>query len=144
MDSELNSQKQTIWEFDHHTKRMTEYGPQIAKAKVDITVLKQHLINVGESCLAIISRYPNVNNDFPKFYLQSCFFLLFSENGCKLCPPDWIWVNSMCYLIPFTGKFGQKTWPHARSFCKQHGGDLAVLDSKDKEVHNQHIVHVYL
>lgn len=64
MDRELGSQKQTNWELDHQTKRMTEYGPKIAKAKVDITALKQHLANVGESCLAIISCHPNVNNDF--------------------------------------------------------------------------------
>lgn len=75
MDRELGSQKQTNWEFDHQTKRMTEYGPKIAKAKVDITALKQHLVNVGESCLAIISCHPNVNNDFLRKVLFTVLFL---------------------------------------------------------------------
>lgn len=76
-ESELDRQKQTNWELDHQRKRMTEYGPKIVKAKVDIAALKQHLVNVGESCLAIILCHPNVNNDFLMFIycpVSSCHF----------------------------------------------------------------------
>ncbi|KAK2826126.1 hypothetical protein Q5P01_020340 [Channa striata] len=55
------------------------------------------------------------------------------NNGCRQCPPGWILMNSVCYYFSFSDTAGVKTWQKARQFCQMHGGDLAVLDSKDKE-----------
>ncbi|XP_070698652.1 CD209 antigen-like protein E [Pempheris klunzingeri] len=53
-------------------------------------------------------------------------------NGCRHCPPGWFLMNSVCYYFAFS-KDDRKTWTKAREFCQMHGGDLAVIDSKDKE-----------
>ncbi|XP_033498449.2 uncharacterized protein LOC117267004 [Epinephelus lanceolatus] len=55
------------------------------------------------------------------------------SNGCKYCPPRWIFLNSVCYYFPFSESDGVKTWQKARDYCQMYGGDLAVIDSKDKE-----------
>ncbi len=70
------------------------------------------------------------------------FFYLATEDGCKHCPPRWILLNSVCYFFSLSNNAGYKTWQKAREFCQMHGGDLAVIDSKDKEVDNQHSIHV--
>ncbi|XP_071354147.1 C-type lectin-like isoform X2 [Trachinotus anak] len=55
------------------------------------------------------------------------------SNGCRHCPPGWILMNFMCYYFPFSDTGGVKTWQKARDFCQTYGGDLIVIDSKDKE-----------
>lgn len=70
-----------------------------------------------------------------------CYSLLLSlltGDGCIQCPPGWILRNSMCYYFAFSKIDGLKSWPKAREFCQSHGGDLAIIDTKDKEVNDQH------
>uniref|UniRef100_A0A8C7YG46 C-type lectin domain-containing protein n=1 Tax=Oryzias sinensis TaxID=183150 RepID=A0A8C7YG46_9TELE len=55
------------------------------------------------------------------------------SDGCKHCPEGWLFLNSYCYFYPFSARFGLKTWQQAREFCQMYGGDLLVIDSKDKE-----------
>lgn len=55
------------------------------------------------------------------------------KDGCKYCPAGWILVNSVCYYFPFPDHDGMKSWQKARDFCHMYGGDLAVIDSKEKE-----------
>ncbi|XP_038585553.1 uncharacterized protein LOC119910830 [Micropterus salmoides] len=55
------------------------------------------------------------------------------NDGCRHCPPGWILMNSLCYYFSFSDYAGLKTWQKARDFCQMHGGDLAVIDTKDKE-----------
>ncbi|KAG8013421.1 hypothetical protein GBF38_021772 [Nibea albiflora] len=50
------------------------------------------------------------------------------------CPPGWILMNSLCYYFSFTDNAFLRTWQRARDFCQIYGGDLAVIDSKDKEL----------
>ncbi|XP_037603494.1 C-type lectin domain family 4 member M-like [Sebastes umbrosus] len=52
--------------------------------------------------------------------------------GCTHCTPGWILMNSVCYFFYFSND-GGKSWQSARKHCQTHGGDLVVLDSKDKE-----------
>ncbi|XP_069574660.1 CD209 antigen-like protein C [Brachyistius frenatus] len=54
------------------------------------------------------------------------------HGGCRHCPPEWILMNSICYYFPFSRQVALKTWQKAREFCQMHGGDLAILNSKDK------------
>lgn len=54
--------------------------------------------------------------------------------GCRPCPKGWLWMNSMCYFFSFPDFYGTKTWPKAREFCQAYGGDLAIIDTKEKEV----------
>ncbi|CAN9502188.1 unnamed protein product [Ophioblennius macclurei] len=54
------------------------------------------------------------------------------RDGCKYCQAGWILMNSVCLYIPLSGP-GLKTWQQSRDYCKQQGGDLAIIDSKDKQ-----------
>uniref|UniRef100_A0A3P8RNU6 C-type lectin domain-containing protein n=1 Tax=Amphiprion percula TaxID=161767 RepID=A0A3P8RNU6_AMPPE len=54
-------------------------------------------------------------------------------DGCRHCPPGWVLMNSVCYYFPFSDSTGLKTWQNSREFCQMHGGDLAVIDTKDKQ-----------
>ncbi|XP_062296504.1 CD209 antigen-like protein E [Scomber scombrus] len=63
------------------------------------------------------------------------------NDGCKHCPPGWILRNSICYYFAFSEYEGLKSWQNARDYCQLYGGDLAVIDSKDKE--NFTINHVF-
>ncbi|XP_047467396.1 CD209 antigen-like [Mugil cephalus] len=56
------------------------------------------------------------------------------KDGCRHCPPGWILINSICYFFPFTDfAGGYRSWQNARDFCQAYGGDLAIIDTKDKE-----------
>ncbi|XP_041810220.1 CD209 antigen-like [Chelmon rostratus] len=55
------------------------------------------------------------------------------RDGCRRCPPGWVLMNSLCYYFSFATVTGYKSWQKARDFCRMFGGDLAVIDSKDKE-----------
>lgn len=63
----------------------------------------------------------------------SLWFSLATDAGCTHCTPGWILMNSVCYFFYFSNN-GGKSWQSARQHCQTHGGDLVVLDSKDKEV----------
>ena len=70
------------------------------------------------------------------FVLFDMFLLLFggiTDDGCKHCPAGWILRNSICYYFAFP-EDGLKSWQNARDYCKVYGGDLAIIDSIDKEV----------
>lgn len=61
-------------------------------------------------------------------------FSFATADGCKHCPPGWFLINSVCYYFSSSVRDGHKTWQKAREFCQVHGGDLLIIDSKDKEV----------
>ncbi|KAM8872531.1 uncharacterized protein ACB058_004460 isoform 1-T1 [Synchiropus picturatus] len=46
------------------------------------------------------------------------------------CPAGWLRFNNKCFL--FKGKKGdmKANWSHARGWCREQGGDLAVIDSQ--------------
>ncbi|PWA16297.1 hypothetical protein CCH79_00004519 [Gambusia affinis] len=52
--------------------------------------------------------------------------------GCTHCPPGWLFINLVCYYFS-SDNAGLKSWQEAREFCQIHGGDLPVIDTKDKE-----------
>ncbi|XP_041828070.1 CD209 antigen-like [Melanotaenia boesemani] len=56
------------------------------------------------------------------------------RNGCRYCLSGWTFMNSMCYFFPFSETFSRVTWQDARQSCKRQGGDLAVIDSREKHM----------
>ncbi|XP_063765578.1 CD209 antigen-like [Eleginops maclovinus] len=56
------------------------------------------------------------------------------KEGCRHCLPGWTFMNSVCYFFPFSDAFSRKTWQEARQFCTNQGGDLAVIDSREKHM----------
>ncbi|KAM4723455.1 asialoglycoprotein receptor 1-like [Anableps anableps] len=101
LDSEMNRQQETNWEFEHQTKRTEDYKMLIEKATQDHGKLRSQL---------------------PKI-----------TNGCTHCPPGWLFMNFVCYYFSFSDTDGLKSWEKARKFCQIYGGDLTVIDTKDKE-----------
>lgn len=134
LDSELQGQKHTKWELEHQTKRATDYKANVAKMTQEMAELKYRLPKIGMSCLS--SFFFCLFEMVPVFYLS--IFPVTTEVECRLCPPGWIWFNSVCYFFPFDNYLGSKSWSKAREFCQMYGGDLAVIDSKEKEVGGRH------
>ncbi|XP_068563091.1 CD209 antigen-like protein E [Cebidichthys violaceus] len=69
------------------------------------------------------------------------------KDGCRHCLPGWTFVNSMCYYFAFSDAILRRSWHEARQFCKNQGGDLAVMDSREKHlaitdlINNYHVPH---
>ncbi|XP_060938991.1 macrophage mannose receptor 1-like [Limanda limanda] len=55
------------------------------------------------------------------------------RDGCRYCPMGWVFVNSACYYFSYSNRDGARSWQKAREFCQNDGGDLVIIDSKDKE-----------
>ncbi|XP_035025062.1 CD209 antigen-like protein B isoform X1 [Hippoglossus stenolepis] len=55
------------------------------------------------------------------------------RDSCRYCPMGWVFINSACYYFSSSNRDGTRTWQKAREFCQDDGGDLVILDSKDKE-----------
>ncbi|XP_054469288.1 CD209 antigen-like [Anoplopoma fimbria] len=56
------------------------------------------------------------------------------KEGCRHCLPGWFFMNSVCYYLPFSDAISRKSWHDGRQFCKNQGGDLAVIDSREKHM----------
>ncbi|XP_075874318.1 uncharacterized protein LOC142883380 isoform X1 [Nelusetta ayraudi] len=56
------------------------------------------------------------------------------EEGCRRCLTGWIFMNSMCYYLPFSDTAVRKTWQEARRFCQKYKSDLAVIDNNQKHL----------
>nr|XP_057946098.1 C-type lectin domain family 12 member B-like [Doryrhamphus excisus] len=60
-------------------------------------------------------------------------YLPMIEGGCRHCPLGWSLINSVCYYFALSQSVGLKSWQEAREFCQLYGGDLIIIDSKDKQ-----------
>ncbi|XP_059209951.1 CD209 antigen-like [Centropristis striata] len=56
------------------------------------------------------------------------------KEGCRHCLPGWIFMESLCYYFPFSDAISRRGWQEAREFCMKQGGDLAVVDSREKHL----------
>ncbi|XP_037342940.1 C-type lectin domain family 4 member M-like isoform X1 [Pungitius pungitius] len=54
------------------------------------------------------------------------------KDGCRHCPPGWTFMNLLCYYFPFSEVMQHRSWNEARQFCRNQGGDLAVVDTREK------------
>lgn len=66
--------------------------------------------------------------------LVMSFFALATGQSCSPCPYGWLRLDSTCFFFTFQDFYGTKKWPKAKEFCESYGGDLAIIDTKDKEV----------
>ncbi|XP_046876793.1 C-type lectin domain family 4 member G-like [Hypomesus transpacificus] len=55
------------------------------------------------------------------------------EVSCAQCMPGWTLLNSRCYYFPFSDTIPRKGWKESRDTCVAKGGDLAVVDSWQKQ-----------
>ncbi|KAI9516017.1 hypothetical protein NQZ68_020545 [Dissostichus eleginoides] len=56
------------------------------------------------------------------------------KEGCRHCLPGWTFMNSVCFYFAFSDAFSPRSWQEARQFCINQGGDLAVIDSREKHL----------
>ncbi|KAM3595042.1 uncharacterized protein V6R79_017495 [Siganus canaliculatus] len=56
------------------------------------------------------------------------------EEGCRHCLPGWTFMNSMCYYLAFSDAILRRSWQEAQHFCTKQGGDLAIINSRDKHL----------
>lgn len=56
------------------------------------------------------------------------------KEGCRYCSPGWTYINSVCYFFAFSDVMIRKPWHDARQFCISQGGDLAIVDTRDKQM----------
>uniref|UniRef100_A0A3B5LLC9 C-type lectin domain-containing protein n=1 Tax=Xiphophorus couchianus TaxID=32473 RepID=A0A3B5LLC9_9TELE len=80
------------------------------------------LLTASLAALAVILQQ---NIMLPSFYLKT-------EEGCRHCLPGWTFMSSSCYYFPFSDTFYRTSWNEARQFCRRQGGDLAIVNNREK------------
>lgn len=135
LNIERDSQTETIFELDHQKKRSKDYQVQIGQLQWEVSTMRSHLPIISKKN-AILFKMNGLFSLILKILTVLLFFAI--GDGCKYCPEGWLFLNSYCYFYPFSARFGLKTWQQAREFCQMYGGDLLVIDSKDKEVGKYH------
>lgn len=65
------------------------------------------------------------------------------KEGCRHCLPGWTFTNSLCYYFSFSDAMKRRPWQEARQFCRKQGGDLAVIDSREKHLAISELINNY-
>ncbi|XP_042357101.1 CD209 antigen-like [Plectropomus leopardus] len=65
------------------------------------------------------------------------------KEGCRHCLPGWTFINSLCYYFAFSEDISRRSWQEARQFCTKQGGDLAVIDSREKHLSISNLINNY-
>lgn len=52
-------------------------------------------------------------------------------------------MNSACYYFAFSSALVRRSWQEARDFCKRQGGDLAVINSREKNLVISELINKY-
>ncbi|KAM4620555.1 uncharacterized protein ACJ7VT_007224 [Polymixia lowei] len=55
------------------------------------------------------------------------------EESCGHCLPDWVFLNSTCYLFSIPDFHSKKNWPDSRADCISRGADLLVIDNWEEQ-----------
>ncbi|XP_014891855.1 CD209 antigen-like [Poecilia latipinna] len=56
------------------------------------------------------------------------------KEGCRHCLPGWTFMSSSCYYFPFSDTFYRTSWNEARQSCRRQGGDLAIVNNREKHL----------
>ncbi|XP_044023304.1 CD209 antigen-like isoform X1 [Siniperca chuatsi] len=102
-------------QLDSELSRQTQTNWELEHQTKRSTDYQGQFVKMNKDIAALRSHLPMIND------------------GCRHCPPGWILMNSLCYYFSFSDNAGIKSWQKARNFCQMYGGDLAVIDTKDKE-----------
>lgn len=65
------------------------------------------------------------------------------KEGCRHCLAGWTFTNSLCYYFAFSDAMKRRSWQEARKFCTKQGGDLAVIDSREKHLAISDLINNY-
>uniref|UniRef100_A0A673BEX3 C-type lectin domain-containing protein n=1 Tax=Sphaeramia orbicularis TaxID=375764 RepID=A0A673BEX3_9TELE len=63
------------------------------------------------------------------------------ENGCQPCLTGWIPFQEKCYYFERSTKW--KTWTESRTYCKDNGADLVVIETLQEQEFISKNVHSY-
>ncbi|KAF3844798.1 hypothetical protein F7725_007961 [Dissostichus mawsoni] len=61
-------------------------------------------------------------------------FIFGNRRGLQTLSTRMIFMNSVCFYFAFSDAFSPRSWQEARQFCINQGGDLAVIDSREKHL----------
>uniref|UniRef100_A0A3Q2PSA7 C-type lectin domain-containing protein n=1 Tax=Fundulus heteroclitus TaxID=8078 RepID=A0A3Q2PSA7_FUNHE len=56
------------------------------------------------------------------------------KEGCRHCLPGWAFMSSTCYYFPLSDTAYRVSWNEARQSCRRLGGDLAIINSREKHL----------
>uniref|UniRef100_A0A3B3X516 C-type lectin domain-containing protein n=1 Tax=Poecilia mexicana TaxID=48701 RepID=A0A3B3X516_9TELE len=110
---EISEQQLIKWELEHQTLRVKDYEKQVEKLQMDIASLQSHLPMISER---LFNPYK------------------YKREGCRHCLPGWTFMSSSCYYFPFSDTFYRTSWNEARQSCRRQGGDLAIVNNREKHV----------
>ncbi|XP_044023025.1 CD209 antigen-like [Siniperca chuatsi] len=65
------------------------------------------------------------------------------KEGCRHCRPGWTFIYSVCYYFALSDSLLRRSWQEARQFCTKQGGDLAVIDSREKQLAISNLINNY-
>lgn len=138
----ISEQQLTKWELEHEKRRTKDYEKQTDRIRMEIAALKSHMPMISESLfliffflliLCFVTFYQIHENWLNRQHIMFPFSLV-TEEGCRHCLPGWTYTNSLCYYFAFSEAISRRPWQEARLFCTRRGGDLAVVDSREKHV----------
>uniref|UniRef100_A0A672FVN6 C-type lectin domain-containing protein n=1 Tax=Salarias fasciatus TaxID=181472 RepID=A0A672FVN6_SALFA len=56
------------------------------------------------------------------------------KDGCRHCLPGWTYMESTCFYFAISESHSSRTWYSAQSFCKAYKADLAIINSREKQL----------
>ncbi|KAL4613163.1 C-type lectin domain family 4 member G-like isoform X1 [Arapaima gigas] len=63
------------------------------------------------------------------------------ERSCGMCPAGWRLFSSNCYFFSASESSKRKSWDDGRADCIDRGADLVVVDSQEKQMFVNRVIH---
>ncbi|XP_041667821.1 CD209 antigen-like isoform X3 [Cheilinus undulatus] len=109
-------------------QKRDEAKKELEKATSEHQVMKWELEHQSITCKTSEKEADKLQTDVVT--LRSHLPML--KEGCRHCSAGWTYTTSRCYYFAFSSTLIRRTWQDARDFCRKQGGDLAVIDSREK------------
>ncbi|KAM4625330.1 uncharacterized protein ACJ7VT_003780 isoform 8-T9 [Polymixia lowei] len=127
ISNELNKLKETgriaLQTIDETKRQLATEISQQELAKLELEHQKRRGHDYNEQIAKILQENAALQSHMPLI-----------KEGCIHCLPGWTFLNSVCYYFPFSDTITRRSWQRARETCKRKGADLAVIDSRDKQL----------
>nr|AJF83861.1 liver and lymph node-specific ICAM-3-grabbing non-integrin protein [Miichthys miiuy] len=65
------------------------------------------------------------------------------KEGCRHCSPGWSYMSSVCFYIAFSESHSRRSWQEARQYCTKQGGDLALINSRERHLALAELINNY-